>query len=127
MDIILLLIFIPLCLLFFVLVLIVLLYVVPVHVSLFCVSTPQRKETAVSVSWLIVCVRQSYTAGMTRTDVVVARHILRSSQQENNDDVRAGEPAPSREPDNLPQIFFSCRCLQGRWCTSVAAFSSSSA
>jgi hypothetical protein len=114
MDILLLLIFIPLCLLFFFLVLIALLYLFPVHVSLSCVSAPQRKETAVSVSWLIVCVRRSYAAGKTRTDVVVARHILRSLQQENNDhQVRAREPAPSHEPDNLPQILLLMPLLAG--------------
>jgi len=114
MDIILLLIFIPLCLLFFVLVLIFPLYVFPVHVSLSCVSTPQRKETAVSISWLIVCVRQVYAAGITRTDIVIARHILRSSQQENNDDqVRAREPALSRAPENLPQILLLMPLLAG--------------
>jgi len=114
MDILLLLIFIPLCFLFFFLVLIALLYVFPVHVSLSCVSTPQRKETAVSISWLIVCVRQVYAAGITRTDVVVARHILRSSQQEKDGDpVRAREPAPSREPDNLPQILLLMPLLAG--------------
>jgi hypothetical protein len=113
MDIILLLIFIPLCLLFFVLVLIFPLYVFPVHVSLSCISAPQRKETAVSISWLIVCIRQVYAAGKTRTDVVVARHILRSSQQKNNDDVRAKEPAPSRERGNLPQLLLLMPLLAG--------------
>ncbi len=114
MDILLLLIFIPLCLLFFVLVLIFPLYVFPVHVSLSCVSVPQRKETAVSVSWLIVCVRQVYADGKTRTDVVVAGHILRSLQPENNDDqVHAREPAPSNEPDNLPQILLLMPLLAG--------------
>jgi hypothetical protein len=114
MDIILLLIFIPLCLLFFFLVLISLLYAFPVHVSLSCVSEPQRKERAVSICWLMVCVRRSYTAGMTQTDVLVARHILRSSQQENDDDqVRAREPAPSFEPDNLPQILLLMPLLAG--------------
>jgi len=114
MDIILLLIFIPLCLLLFVLVLIPLFYVFPVHVSLSCVSTQQRKETAVSISWLIVCVHQVYTAGVTRTDVMVAQHILRSSRQEKDDDhVRASEPASSWELKNLIQILLLMPQLAG--------------
>jgi hypothetical protein len=121
MDIILLLIFIPLCLLLFFLVPIPLFYVFPVHVSLFCVSHQQRKETAVSITWLIFCVRQVYTAGMTRTDVIAAQHILWSNRQEKDDDhVRASEPASSWELKNLMQILLLMPQLAGPvvqfWC-----------